>query len=171
MSGDGTKYIMESVYIETTIPSYYVARRSRDIVHAARQELTIEWWDNHRFAYELLSSQIVLEEISRGENSMAKKRLAMLSNVPLLVINERVVDLAEDLLADDIVPLKASDDAIHIACASLHEVDYLLTWNCKHIANPHNKLRIQKCLTRHLVQMPVICTPEDFIGDVYDDND
>jgi hypothetical protein len=159
-----------SVFIETTIPSYYVARRSRDIVQAARQELTIEWWDNRRSRYELLSSQIVVDEAARGENAMAGKRLAMLGDIPLLVISDSVVEIAEELLADDVVPEKASDDAFHIACAGVHAVDFLLTWNCKHIANPHNRRRIQKCFDRHQIRMPVICTPEEFIGDTYDND-
>ncbi len=157
----------ESVFIETTIPSYYVARRSRDIVQAARQELTIEWWDNHRSQYELLSSQVVLDEAARGEETMAERRLEMLANVPLLVITEPVIEVAEDLLQDGVIPKRATDDAFHIACAGVHRVDFLLTWNCAHIANPHNRHRIEQCLARHQLGMPVICTPEEFIGDDY----
>lgn len=159
-----------SVFIETTIPSYYVARRSRDIVQAARQELTIEWWDNHRSRYELLSSQIVIDEAVRGEKLMAERRVAMLADVPLLVISEPVLEIAKELLRDHVVPEKASDDAFHIACAGVHGVDFLLTWNCKHIANPHNRHRIRRCFDRHQITMPVICTPEEFIGDSYDND-
>ncbi len=159
----------ESVFIETTIPSYYVARRARDIVQAARQQLTIEWWDRHRTRYELLSSQIVLDELARGEEAMAESRLKLLAGVPLLVINESVIEIAEELLRDGVVPPKAADDAFHIACAGVHRVDYLLTWNCTHIANPHNRHRIERCFARHRITMPVICTPEEFIGDDYED--
>ena len=158
------------MFIETTIPSYYVARRPRDIVQAARQELTIEWWDNHRSQYELLSSQIVVDEATRGEEAMAQKRLAMLADVSLLVISESVIQIAEELIKYQVVPEKASDDAFHIACAGVHQVDFLLTWNCKHIANPHNRHRIEKCFARHQIRMPVICTPEEFIGDDYGDS-
>jgi hypothetical protein len=158
----------QSVFIETTIPSYYVAKRSRDIVQAARQELTIEWWDSHRSRYELLSSQIVLDEAARGHGAMAEKRLDMLAEIPLLVITDAVVRIAEELLKDGVVPESAGDDAFHIACAGVHGVDFLLTWNCKHIANPHNRQRIRKCFTRHGIKMPVICTPEEFIGDEYE---
>ena len=161
----------DSIFIETTIPSYYVARRSRDIVQAARQELTIEWWDNHRGRYELLSSQIVLDEIARGEEVMAERRLRMLADVPLLVISEPVIEVAEHLLQDGVVPQRAADDAFHIACAGVHCVDFLLTWNCTHIANPHNRHRIEHCFTRHGLEVPVICTPEEFIGDDYGTSD
>ena len=160
---------METVFIETTIPSYYVARRARDIVQAARQELTIEWWDNHRSRYELLSSQIVLDELARGEQAMAMKRLQLIENISLLVISEPVIKIAEELLREGIVPQKAADDAFHIACAGVHRVDFLLTWNCTHIANPHNRNRIERCFTRYQIKMPVICTPEEFIGDDYAD--
>ncbi|MEI7695883.1 MAG: type II toxin-antitoxin system VapC family toxin [Chlorobium sp.] len=161
---------METVFIETTIPSYYVARRARDIVQAARQELTIEWWDNHSSRYELLSSQIVMDELARGEPTMAAKRLELLGNIPLLVISEPVIKIAEELLREGIVPQKAADDAFHIACAGVHRVDFLLTWNCTHIANPHNRHRIERCFTRYQITMPVICTPEEFIGDDYADH-
>ncbi len=160
---------METVFIETTIPSYYVARRARDIVQAARQELTIEWWDNHRSRYELLSSKIVMNELARGEKTMATKRLELLENIPLLVISDSVIKIAEELLQDGVVPPKAADDAFHIACAGVHRVDFLLTWNCTHIANPHNRHRIEHCFARYQISMPVICTPEEFIGDDYAD--
>ena len=160
---------METVFIETTIPSYYVARRARDIVQAARQELTIEWWDNHRSRYELLSSKIVMNELARGEKKMATKRLELLENIPLLVISDSVIKIAEELLQDGVVPPKAADDAFHIACAGVHRVDFLLTWNCTHIANPHNRHRIERCFARYQISMPVICTPEEFIGDDYAD--
>jgi len=154
-----------SIYIETTIPSYYVARRSRDIVQAARQELTIEWWDDHRFKFRLFCSEAVLAEIRRGESLMAEKRKRLIENIPLLDINDEVISVAENLLAAGIIPQKAVDDAFHIACAAVHQIDYLLTWNCKHIANPQNRRRIRLRLSGHGLEMPVICTPEEFIGD------
>lgn len=154
-----------AVFIETTIPSYYVARPPRDIVQAARQRLTIDWWDQHRSNYELLTSQIVIDEISQGETAMADRRLAMVAEIPLLAITDGVIEVAEDLLSAEVVPAKAADDAFHIACAGVHRVDFLLTWNCKHIANPHNRQRIRNCFDRHGIDLPVICTPEEFIGD------
>uniref|UniRef100_Q3AQU4 PIN domain-containing protein n=1 Tax=Chlorobium chlorochromatii (strain CaD3) TaxID=340177 RepID=Q3AQU4_CHLCH len=158
---------METVFIETTIPSYYVARRPRDIIQAARQELTIEWWDKHSSRYELLSSQIVIDELARGEEIMAAKRIELLANIPLLLINEPVIKIAEELLRDRVVPQKAADDAFHIACAGVHQVDFLLTWNCTHIANPHNRHRIERCFAKHGIIIPIICTPQEFIGDDY----
>ena len=162
---------MESVYIETTIPSYYTGRPPRDIVLAARQQLTIEWWDLHSAEYEIFSSQVVLDETRRGDPEAAAKREEFLMAIPLLDISERVIEVAEDLIVSGIIPKKASDDAYHIACAAVHRIDYLLTWNCAHIANPHNRRRIRQQLAGHGIDMPVICTPEELIGDDgYEDN-
>ena len=96
--------------------------------------------------------------------AFAEQRLAMLANVPLLDINDAVLEAAKDLLDSHIVPRKAADDAFHISCAAVHGADYLHTWNCKHIANPHLRSRIRECLHRHDADMPVICTPEEFLG-------
>ena len=96
---------------------------------------------------------------------MAERRLALLGSIPLLDLSADVLTVAQDLLSRGIVPQKAADDAIHIAVASVHKVDYLLTWNCKHIANPHLRRRISDCLSAHGIRSTVICTPEDLIGD------
>ena len=160
-----------SVFIETTIPSYYVARRARDIVQAARQELTIEWWDEHRTEFDLFCSVAVLAELRKGEAAMAEKRERLLEGIPLLDINEHVISVAEDFLVAGIIPRKAADDAFHIACAAVHRMDFLLTWNCKHIANPQISKWIRARLAGHGLDMPVICTPEEFLGDYDTDTD
>ena len=153
----------ESVYIETTIPSYYVARPSRDIVQAARQQMTIEWWTNQREQFDLFSSQSVLNEMSRGDQEMARFRLELLNEVPLLSLGDPVGSIAKRLVEEKIIPQKASEDAVHIACAAVHRVDYLLTWNCRHIANPQIRRRIRKVLEESEIEVPVICTPEEFL--------
>ena len=155
----------ESIYIETTIPSLYVARPATQLVEAARQQLTKIWWDEHRVNYDIVCSQTVIDECGRGDALMAERRLAVLDTVPLLDLSEEVITIAEDLVSRQIIPPKAADDAVHIAVASVHEIDYLLTWNCKHIANPHNWRRISDCLSTHGWRASVICTPEDLIGD------
>ncbi len=155
----------ESIYIETTIPSLYVARPSSLLVEAARQQLTKIWWDDHRSDYSLVCSQTVVDECSRGEAEMADRRIAILDSVPLLELSNDVLAIAQDLIERQIIPTKAADDAVHIAVASVHRIDYLLTWNCKHIANPHNWRRISDCLSAHGYRPSVICTPEDLIGD------
>lgn len=96
---------------------------------------------------------------------MAAKRLELLDSLPLLELSVEVLAISQDLVNRDIIPTKAADDAVHIAVASVHEIDYLLTWNCKHIANPRNWRRISDCLAAHGLRTPVICTPEDLIED------
>lgn len=155
----------DAIFIETTIPSYYVARGSRNVVHLARQELTREWWDFHRSAYELYTSQVVLEEAAEGDSVMAQARLSLLDGIPLLDISDEVADLADELVQKSILPEVAGRDAIHIASSAVHGMQFLLTWNCKHIANPHIRERIRACFSKHGIDLPVICTPEEFIGD------
>ena len=157
----------DAIFIETTIPSYYVARPSRNVIQLARQELTRKWWDFHRHDFELHTSQVVLEEAADGEIGMAHQRLALLSSVPLLSLDELTTDLASELLQTAILPAVAARDALHLAVAAVHGMRFLLTWNCKHIANPHLRERIRTCFSRHGVDLPVICTPEEFLGDEY----
>jgi len=154
-----------SVYIETTIPSYYVAHESRNIIQLARQQLTKEWWDTRRDNYALFTSQVVLEEISDGDERMARDRILLIEALPLLDVDESVEELAQELLDRRIIPVKATRDALHIAVSAVQKMDYLLTWNCKHIANPHIQNSIRACFSAHAVDIPVICTPEEFIGD------
>lgn len=154
-----------TVFVETTIPSYLVARISRDIVHAARQELTMEWWSAHRQRYDLFTSQVVLDEAGRGDSVLAIKRIELLATIPLLDLPDSVIRLAKHLVEESVLPERAADDALHIACAAAHRMDFLLTWNCRHIANPHNQRGIRACLAGHGFEMPVICTPEELLED------
>ena len=158
-----------SIFIETTIPSYYVARPSRDVLHFARQELTREWWDTRRQQFALRTSQLVLDEAAGGEPAKAAERHKLLDGIPLLDLNEQVEALATELLAVGILPAVAGRDAYHLAAAGVHNTDFLLTWNCKHIANPFIADRLLTCFSASGVHLPVICTPEQFFTD--DDND
>jgi hypothetical protein len=127
--------------------------------------LTREWWELHRSRYDLYTSEVVLEEAADGDAVMAQVRLNLLAGIPLLDIHDQVTDLAEELIQKAILPSVAAREAIHIASAAVHHMQFLLTWNCKHIANPHMRERIRTCFSRHGVDLPVICTPEEFIGD------
>lgn len=122
------------VYIETSIPSYLTARRSRDLIMAANQELTQEWWDNKE-SFDLYISALVIQEASAGDPNAAKKRLEQLDDLPELDITEEVETFAQVLIQKVPLPEKARIDALHIAVATLSGMDYLLTWNCSHIAN------------------------------------
>lgn len=124
------------LYLETSIISYLAARPSRDIVIAGHQASTRDWWDNHRDRYDLFVSETVYDEASAGDSELAAERLALISEIPLLGINEKIGDLVDKLIENGPLPEKARVDAVHLATAIFHQMDYLLTWNCKHIANP-----------------------------------
>ncbi|MBK1832558.1 type II toxin-antitoxin system VapC family toxin [Roseibacillus ishigakijimensis] len=156
---------MATAYIETTIPSLYCGRPARRLIEAARQNLTKIWWDEQRQEFNLVCSQTVLDECSLGDPAMAAKRLEFLAEIPLLELTDEVATIAQALLSKQIIPTKAADDAIHIAVASVHQIDFLVTWNCKHLANPRNWRRISDCLAEFNYRASVICTPEDLLGD------
>lgn len=126
---------MATVYLETTIPSYLTAWPSRDLVIAAHQQVTRDWWEARRRNFELRISQFVLDEASSGDESASEARLQSLDGIPLLDVTESARELAEQILRAGAVPSKAALDAGHIAVAAVHGVDFLLTWNCRHIAN------------------------------------
>ena len=152
------------VYIETSVISYLTARPGKTILGAAHQQITLAWWET-RTQYELLVSESVLRECGAGDPDAAQKRLAMVSDVPLLLITEQAMDIADSLVKQGIVPLKAAEDALHIAVATVHGVDYLLTWNCRHIANPELQRGIAAYLERTGLCLPFICTPEELLGE------
>lgn len=149
------------VYIETSLVSYLIARRSRDLIVAARQQLTIDWWDKERERYEMFTSDLVLEESTAGDQTEVAKRLSALAEMALLDITDEAAVLANELLRKRILPAKAASDAIHIAVATVHKVDYLLTWNCKHIANAHVRKMVGRIFRAASYEPPVICTPEE----------
>ena len=154
---------LPKLYIETTIPSYLTARRSRDLRLAADQESTEEWWETRRHEYEIFTSEVVDVEIGEGEAVMAETRLRVLDGIPRLPAQPEVDELIEHLLASGIVPANAAPDAAHIAFATVHAMDFLLTWNCKHINNPHLIRRIERACGERGLLCPVICTPEELL--------
>jgi predicted nucleic acid-binding protein len=151
------------VYLETTIISYLVARPSRDIIIAAHQELTNEWWENRRKRFDLFVSQLVIQEAKSGDKEAARKRLGLLEPIPLLELNDKAISLAR-ILMNDAIPPKAVEDALHIAVAAIHGMDYLLTWNCKHIANAEKEHAIATVCRSNNFEPPIICTPEELMG-------
>ena len=153
------------IYIETTIPSYLTARPSRDVVQAARQQLTREWWDVERRNYDLCISQIVLDEAAAGDSEAAQRRMAVIDTLPLLDLTFEVDGLAETIMQSGLLPASASRDAVHIAVTAVHQVHFLLTWNCRHIANATIFRDLQHVIMSAGYDMPVICTPEELLGD------
>ncbi len=148
------------VYIETTIPSYLVARPSRDLVKAGRQQLTRDWWDTRRNDFDLYISQLVIDECSAGDQVMAQKRLDSLTGIEPLDIGSDERSLATQLIESGPLPAKAEADAFHIAVAAANAMDYLLTWNCKHIANGEMQGAIGRICREAGFEPPLICTPE-----------
>src|SRR5262245_5550798 len=124
-----------SVYVETSVISYYTARASRDVVTAARQTITQEWWEDARDGFDLYVSVIVVEETKAGGDEAAQRRLSAISGLPILEINDAAEQLARSFLDGRAVPLSSSEDALHISLATVHGMDFLLTWNFRHINN------------------------------------
>ncbi len=151
------------VYLETTFASYLTARPSRDLIIAAHQQITHDWWDYRRKDYELCVSQLVLREAGDGDPQAAQERLDVLATMTLLEIPENAVTLAEELVRAGALPAKAENDALHIAIAATHGVPYLLTWNCRHMANAAIRGQIETICARKGYKAPAICTPEELM--------
>jgi predicted nucleic acid-binding protein len=154
----------QKVYIETSTVSYLIARPSRDLIIAANQQVTREWWNNHRSEFDLYISQVVLKEAGEGDKEAAQQRLEALQGIPLLELKTEALSLANRFVRDKALPKKASDDALHIAVASIYGIDDLVTWNCKHIANAVIQKSIARITTEQGYKLPIICTPYELIG-------
>jgi len=156
---------MATVYIETTIIGYLTARSCDAVIFLARQELTRQWWNQERGKFELVTSQLVIDEASAGDATAAEERLVYLAGLPLLdVQHPGVTPLAHRLIEEHLLLPKAAADARHVAVSAVFGVDYLLTWNCKHIANAETLPGIYKILRDCGYEPPLILTPEEFSG-------
>jgi predicted nucleic acid-binding protein len=152
------------VYIETSVVSYLTARPSRQILAAAWQHLTNEWWDNHRTRFELFTSELVLAEAGQGDLDAARRRIEKLGDIPDLEVTSEVVGLAKKLVAAGALPTEAMDDAMHVAVAAIHGVEYLLTWNCRHLDNAELKPLMRSVCGVAGYRCPEICTPQELMG-------
>ena len=159
----------KSVYIETSIPGYLTARPSRDVRAAAWQQITTQWWDDARDQYELFTSALVIAEASDGHPDAAARRLEVLQGIAKLVIDEEIQAFSEKLIAEGGIPELAKADALHVAVAAVHGMDYLLTWNCRHIDNATKKPIIRAICAASGYSCPEICTPMELLPE--DDND
>lgn len=155
---------MSSLYLENSVLSYLAAHPARDLVTAARQQVTRDWWTNRRFHFTLYASQVVLDEASRGDPAASARRLALVTGVPLLDVTDAATALARRLEALAAFPAKASIDALHVAVATVHGMDYLLTWNLRHIANAEQRPLIERTCRTAGYRAPVICTPDELMG-------
>lgn len=151
------------VYLETSVVSYLTARPSRDLIVAANQQITQEWWQVRRAGFELFVSQLVLQEAGAGDPAAAQQRLEVLKEMPLLELSEEALSLAETLGQDGPLPQEAVEDALHIAVATLNGMDYLLTWNFKHLANATMRYKIEQVCRQAGYEPPIICTPQELL--------
>ena len=156
----------QSVYIESSVISYLVARPSRDVVVAAHQAITEAWWQSQRTEFDVFVSSLVVQEISRGDAAASERRLQAVENIPLLATSPEAQRLAEDLLAKGAVPANSEEDALHIAIAAAGGVEFLLTWNFKHINNAQTKAFITTVVESHGFACPILCSPEELGAEI-----
>ena len=155
---------MDTVYIETSIISHATARQSLDLATAVLQEQARRWMTEQRPLYEVVTSQLVIDEASLGDSGAANRRLLLIDGIPVLPANPDAEVVAHEILAQSMMPAKAKLDALHIATAALAGVQYLLTQNCTHIANAHELPRIYRLLDEFGLSGMLICTPAEFLG-------
>jgi predicted nucleic acid-binding protein len=153
------------VYVETSVISYLAARPSRDLITAARQQITHDWWRRRRPQFEAFVSQLVLDEARAGDPEAAARRADLLEALPLLDVTPAAVALARRLIETVRLPPPAAADALHIATAACHGLDYLLTWNAAHIANAEYRPRVERTCRAQGYEPPVLCTPDELMGE------
>ena len=154
----------KTVYLETTVVSYYAARPSRDVIVLAHQQITWEWWPIAVDKYSMYISEVVLDEAGMGDPETAAKRLEALQYFPRLDLNELVEKMTKVYIGELDIPEKSFRDATHIAVSSVHNIDYLVTWNCAHIANVEIRRKLESINERYDLYTPLICTPEEIGG-------
>ena len=154
----------KTIYIETSVVSYLTARPTGDLLAAAWQKITVDWWDMQRNRFGLYTSDVTVEEAGRGNSEAGALRVGALSGIPILPTTEAVVGLSKALLQGRALPAKALNDALHIAVSAVHGIDYLLTWNCRHLDNAETKPVIRSVCAIHGYTSPEICTPQELMG-------
>ena len=159
----------KSVYIETSIPSYLTARPSRDVRAAAWQQITSQWWDEIRADYDLFTSELVTVEASAGNPEAAARRIEALQGIAELPVDEEVKELADQLISKGGIPSGAEADALHVAVAAVHRIDYLLTWNFRHIDNAAKKPIMRSICAAAGYSCPEICAPMELLQEGNDD--
>ena len=153
------------MYIETTIVSYLTARPSRNVVLRAHQQITRTWWRTRRYDFDLFISPLVLQEAGDGDPEAARRRLTALAGIPVLAAVTGALAVAHALREREPIPQRAAADAMHIAIAAAHGVEYLLTWNCTHIANAQMRPSIERLCRGEGFEPPILCTPEELLED------
>ena len=152
-----------TLYLETTIPSFVIGDISPVLATAAHQAATRFWWAEKRDGYRIFVSPAVIGEIERGNKELSQQRLFLLKEFPLLEVKESVIQLAAKLHKYVALPASAETDVLHLALACHYKMDYLLTWNLKHIANGHVIRSLSRFHDEHGIAVPTICTPEELL--------
>jgi predicted nucleic acid-binding protein len=155
----------KSVYIETTIVSYLTSRPSRNLLDRAHQQVTRRWWRTRRSEFDLFVSPLVLQEAGAGDPKRARRRLAALHHIPILAATPDALAVAHALRQRGPIPKRAEADAMPIAIAAAHGMEYLLTWNCAHIANAQMRPSIERVCREQGFEPPILCTPEELLED------
>jgi hypothetical protein len=149
----------QKVYIETSVISYLTAKPSRDLVVAGHQKITSDWWDGSKSKFNCYISQFVIDEISKGDKIASSKRLEKTHNIPLLEYEEAIDNLAFNYTKLLNIPNKSKADSFHLAIAVWFEIDYLLSWNCKHLANAIVTFKLREYNKINSLYVPILCTP------------
>lgn len=155
--------VKPKVYVETSVISYLTSRPSRDLVVAGHQQVTQDWWEDRRRDFHLVASELVFEEAGAGDAALARERMAVLREMELLEVSEAALQLAQDLVHGGPLPEKAAEDALHIAIAVVNGVEYLLTWNHKHLANAAMRASIERICRQAGYEPSILCTPEELL--------
>ena len=158
---------MATVYIETTVPSFYYTART-DPESVARMHWTRQWWNNYAVTFTLVTSAVVIDELRRGSSDKTRERLALLDGMIILPITDEIVEIAQ-IYIDKLVMPKTPGDALHLAIASYHKVDALLTWNCQHLANANKLNHIRRVNFEMGLSTPILTTPLNYLGDEVSD--
>ena len=155
----------QKVYIETSVVSYYASRPSRDLVIAARQETTRELWPMLVNRFDRYISMLVLMEINKGDPTAVNERKKVISDLPVLDVTPESESLAEAIVSEGLIPERFGEDSLHIALAVVNGMDYLVTWNFRHLNNALIKIHIMRFIEKQGYVAPVICSPDELLGD------
>ena len=162
---------METVYLESTFISLLVGDPSRDLATAANQQATRDWWSRRRQEFTCIASGEVLRESARGDREQVRRRLEVLSSLPMVETPAEAERLAGAFMATGALPSRAQSDAAHLAIATAVNADFLLTWNCRHLANAQILRQLEREAEKHGWKLPKVCTPPELMGDLNDEDE
>ena len=154
-----------TLYMETTIPSYLLAEPSRDVISLGRQDITRTWWKRDQTRYAIFVSAVVIKEAGKGDSREAEGRHKFLEQFPVLEETSEIQRLIEAYLEENVVPIGSGEDAAHLAYASIYQIDFLCTWNFKHLANVFAVRRLRQVNQKRVLFVPQVCTPEEILGE------